>query len=120
MIKKECIMTDETKKALQESIDHWKRMKEYSGTKKPGEECDFEEMKNDLKEDIYGSSCILCIECTACFYCPLYEWKKTTCGVSNSYWMKCKRSKIWNEFEENAQIFIDVMTEILNGTYKGD
>ena len=88
-------------RALEDSVAHWKRMREQAVKFDPCERPRIEEMNEAINEDWYGGHCALCElffdhEGVDCYGCPLFN-----------------NSSSWSEWIENADRMIERLEELL-------
>jgi hypothetical protein len=113
-------MDEITKKAVNDSIDHWKRMIEWAKKQNPQELVIAEKMFNEIGEDWYGRFCPLCKiyynGISLCVIegeiCPLYE-KYGGCGRNGNAWASVAKATTWGEWVSKAEIMLSQLESLL-------
>lgn len=106
----------ETKKAIEETAQHWERMIKWAKGR-PGEnDVDFVYMARTLEESIGATSCPLCqrYQGLSCYACPLGK-KFGKCAETNTknYYGLTADSQTWGEFVLNAENFLSQIKSLL-------
>lgn len=102
------------KQAIQESIDHWQRMIDWTDAVVDKDKHHLEsEMKGGMEEDIEetwsGGYCMLCKQVKveaikdnfvtpSCYICPLGILQKGYCGKEGTAYRDILQAKTWNEW----------------------
>lgn len=105
------------RKAIQESIRHWKRMVAWAKARDPKKAKDavYNRMVDDLDEWPCSDSCALCQKYfstkTYCTGCPLYE-SGNCCNEDDSFFLSAYWSDTWGDFVKAGKKMIKVLKSL--------
>ena len=99
---------------IEESIEHWKRMKAWAETQKPLDYPESYDMEEYINEDWTGRCCPLCQNYKYCKGCPLFLHQGEPCDVVNkSVWGSVVKCKTWSKWIKSAVVMIATLEEVL-------
>jgi len=105
--------------AIQQSIDHWKRMIGWAESQDPTEAAEHRRMEDELHESWYSDDCPLCKRFLLgsdelCEECPL-RVVFGSCSDSHAMnaWLSVRWARTWDEWLEAAEVMLLQLETIL-------